>query len=59
MGEGQSVGKFMAKDGKDQNWNLRETEPCENAICKDLVMLVENHYREDTQLSGSKESKEF
>lgn len=53
------IGKFMVKEGEDQDWNLGKSEPYENAIYKKLVMLVEHHYREGTHLMDFKESKEF
>ena len=44
------MGKFMVKEGEDQDWNLGKSELYENAIYKKLVMLVEHHYREGIYL---------
>ena len=59
VGDRQMIGKFMVKEGEDQDWNLGKSEPYENAICKKLVMLVEHHYRVDIHLMDLKKAKNF
>ena len=59
MGEGQMIGKCMVKEREDQDWNLGKSEPYENAIYKNLVMLVEHHYREAIHLMDLKKAKNF